>query len=112
VDARHKAGQDGALSMLAFSRKSPEHAAALERVRGLARERFGLPEESPVLVAEVGCAVPGCPPVETVIAFWSNERRHHFKIFKPVNTVERGDLPPSWYKPALAVPDDFECDCC
>lgn len=98
--------------MLAFIRKSPERSAALDRVREWVRERFELPEESAILVAEVACAVPGCPPIETVITFWSDERRHHLKIFKPVAEVVEDDLPPSWYKGALAVPEDFECDCC
>ncbi len=65
-----------------------------------------------ILVAEVACAVPGCPPIETVIAFWSDERRHHFKVFKPVAEVTDDDLPPYWMKRALAVSDDFQCECC
>jgi hypothetical protein len=97
--------------MLAFGKRSPEHTAALDRVRGWARERFALGDAA-ILVAEVACAVPGCPPIETVIAFWSDERRYHFKVFKPVAEVAENDLPPAWYKPALAVPDDFECSCC
>ena len=98
--------------MLAFSKKSPEHTAALGRGREWVRERFGLADDTAILVAEVACAVPGCPPIETVIAFWSDERRHHFKVFKPVGEVTQGDLPPVWFMPALAVPDDFTCDCC
>ena len=74
--------------------------------------RFALGEDTAILVAEVACAVPGCPPLETVIAFWANERRHHTKVFKPVAEVIEDDLPPRWMKDALAVPDDFECDCC
>ena len=97
--------------MLAFSKKSPEHAAALEQIRGWVRERFALGDEA-ILVAEVACSIPGCPPIETVIAFWTGERRHHFKVFKPVAEVTSNDLPPSWMKQALAVPDDFQCDCC
>ena len=97
--------------MLAFSRKSPEHVAALDRVREWVRERFRLGDDA-ILVAEVACAVPGCPPVETVIAFWSEERRHHFKVFKPVAEVSADDLPPRWYMGALAVPDEFQCECC
>ena len=98
-------------AMLAFSKKSPEHVAALDRVRAWVRERFALGDEA-ILVAEVACAIPGCPPIETVIAFWTGERRHHFKVFKPVAEVTSDDLPPSWMKQALAVPDDFQCDCC
>lgn len=97
--------------MLAFSKKSPERGAALDRVRESVRARFSLGDAA-ILVAEVACAVPGCPPIETVIAFWSDERRYHFKVFKPVADVAESDLPPAWYKPALAVPDDFECSCC
>ena len=98
--------------MLAFSKKSPEHVAALDRVREWSRAQFKLSDDTAILVAEVACALPGCPPLETVIAFWSEERRHHFKIFKPVAKIVAADLPPPWYKAALAVPDDFECSCC
>jgi nitrate reductase delta subunit len=98
--------------MLGFINKSPAHSTALDRVRGWTRERFQLPDEAAVMVAEVACAVPGCPPIETVIAFWHNERRHHYKIFKPVADVAEDDLPPRWFMGALAVPEDFECDCC
>ena len=97
--------------MLAFSKKTPEHAAALDRVREWVRERFALGDAA-IMVAEVACAVPGCPPVETAIAFWSKERRHHFKMFKPVADVTADDLPPRWYMGALAVPDEFQCECC
>jgi hypothetical protein len=97
--------------MLAFIRKSPEHVAALDRVREWVRARFALGDAA-ILVAEVACTVPGCPPIETVIAFWSDERRHHFKVFKPVAVVTDDDLPPKWLKPALAVSADFVCQCC
>ena len=97
--------------MLAFTRKSPTHTAALDRVREWVRARFALGDAA-ILVAQVACAVPGCPPIETVIAFWSEERRHHFKVFKPAAEVTEQDLPPAWYKSALAVSDDFTCECC
>ena len=97
--------------MRAFAKISPEHTAALDRVREWVRARFSLGEGA-ILVAEVTCAVPGCPPIETVIAFWSGERRHHFKVFKLVAEVTEADLPPYWLKNALAVSDDFQCECC
>jgi len=97
--------------MLAFSKKSPEHVAALHRVREWVRARFALGDGA-ILVAEVACAIPGCPPIETVIAFWTGERRHHFKVFKPLAEVTSDDLPPSWMRSALAVSEDFQCDCC
>ena len=98
--------------MLAFSKKSPEHTAALDRVREWVRARFSL-DDGAILVAEVACAVPGCPPIETVIAFWTAiDRRHHFKVFKPVEKVLQDDLPPAWLKDALLVAEGEDFDCC
>ena len=94
-------------------RKPPAHVAALERVRDWTRERFGLGASASVLVAEVACAVPGCPPIETAVAFWTQgDRRHHFQVFKPVADVTEDDLPPSWMKDALVARDGEDCDCC
>ena len=98
--------------MLGFINKSAAQRQALDRVREWTRARFVLGEDTAVLVAEVACAVPGCPPLETVIAFWSGERRHHYKVFKPAAEVSEADLPPRWFMGALAVSDDFECGCC
>jgi len=50
--------------------------------------------------------------IETVIAFWSDERRHHFKVFKPVAEVVVDDLPYAWLKDALAVQEGVGWDCC
>jgi nitrate reductase delta subunit len=98
--------------MLGFIKKGPEHRAALDRARAWTRARFALPDEATIVVSEVACALPGCPPLETVIVFWEGGTRHHFKIFKPVVEVVHDDLPFAWLKDALAVPEDFVCDCC
>jgi hypothetical protein len=94
-------------------KRSPEHRAALDRVRDWTRERFKLPDDAPVLVSEVNCKLPGCPPLETVVAFWTEgDQRHHFKIFKPVVEVVADDLPPSFMKNALRQLDGIDCACC
>jgi hypothetical protein len=95
-----------------FRRKPPGHAAAAEEVREWTRERFSLPADATIMVAEVTCAVPGCPPLETVVAFWIESARHHFKVFKPVEEVVLDDLPPGWLKSALADIDGMGCECC
>jgi hypothetical protein len=96
-----------------FVRTTPEHSQALDRVREWTRERFGLSGETAILVAEVACALPGCAPVETVVAFWTEtDKRHHFKVFKPVDAVIPDDLPPTWMKNALVPMEGFGCDCC
>jgi len=101
-----------AIPMLRSERNRPERLQALQRVRDWTCARFELGADDVVTVAEVNCTLPGCPPLETVIAFWTGGRRHHTKVFKPVAEVIEDDLPPRWMKNAIAVPDDYECTCC
>lgn len=98
---------------LGAARKRPDHRAALARVKDVTRARFRLAEDATILVAEIECGVPGCPPLETVIAFWTDEtKRHHVKVFKPVADVVEDDLPPWWMKDALVSEEVFGCPCC
>jgi hypothetical protein len=107
-----KAGSFG-IASVREGREGPEHGVAAERVRAWTRARFNLPEDAAIMVAEVACAVPGCPPLETVVAFWTaSDRRHHFKVFKPVEDVAEDDLPPTWLKDALADIEGIGCECC
>lgn len=95
-----------------FMRKNRGDAAALERVRAWTRARFALADDVTVMVNELACSLPGCPPRETVVAFWTApDRRHHFKIFKPAAAIVSEDLPPAWLKDALVVAEG-DCDCC
>ena len=85
-------------------------ADAASRLKSWTRSRFG---DVTVLVTELESALPGFPPLRTVIAFWSAERRHyHFSVFKPLEKVEESDLPPGWYRDALAVTPGVDCSCC
>ena len=94
-------------------KRSPAHVAALGQVRDWTRTRFKLPEEAAVMAVEVACRQPGCPPLETVVAFWTDtNQRHQFKIFKRVEEVVEDDLPPTWLKGALVVNEEEEIDCC
>ena len=83
-------------------KKSPEQVQALERVQSWTRARFELPSDAPVLVSQLACNNPGCPPLQTVVAFWTEEgERHHFKVLKPIDAVESGDIPLQWLDDAL-----------
>jgi nitrate reductase delta subunit len=87
--------------------------AALEGVRAWTRARFELSEDATILVSEVTCALPGCPPLHTVVVFWSdNGKRHQLKLFKPVVEVIPDDLPPTWMKRALVAIDGIGDECC
>ena len=97
-------------------REGPATAACLA-VQALARVRFALQPEVDVVVDERATTLPGCPPWETVVNFWTDlpdgsTQHHRCKVFKPACEVGADDLPPSWMKAALAVHPNYACDCC
>jgi len=87
-------------------------SAALDCLRAWTRTRFALAEDDTVMISEVACGVPGCPPIETHIVFWTAQGRHHFKVFKPLADVAENDLPPAFMKNALTWVEGAECSCC
>jgi hypothetical protein len=98
--------------MLAPFQKRPERADAAARVKRWVRERFALDRDGTVLVTEIENAQPGFPPLSTVVAFWNAERKHyHFRVFKPLEEVSEADIPPAWYREALAVTAGIDCGC-
>ena len=100
----------GEFLMLAPAKNRSEAASQVKR---WTRERFGLGGDSTILVTELESSTPGFPALHTVIAFWTAERKHyHFRVFKPLEKVVAEDLPPSWYKDALAVTPGIDCSCC
>jgi nitrate reductase delta subunit len=98
------------MKMLPLSKR--QDSTALDRLRDWTRARFALAGDETVMATEVTCAVPGCPPVESHVVFWSALGRHHFKIFKPVADVTEADLPPAFMKNAMIAPEGDDCDCC
>ena len=87
-----------------------DRANAASRVKAWTRSRFG---DVTVLVTELESAVPGFPPLHTVVAFWNAEREHfHFKVFRPLESVAEDDIPPAWYRDALRVSLGVDCGCC
>jgi len=87
--------------------------AAQARVEALTRARFGLGPADLVMAAEVACVVPGCPPVETVVAFEDGDGvAYRFKVFKPIGAVDEGDIPFAWLKPALLDEEELGLACC
>ena len=49
--------------------KNPERIEALGRVKEWTRGRFTLPTTATILVSEMACSLPGCPPLETHVLF-------------------------------------------
>ena len=75
-----------------LTKKSPGLSAEQERVRTWTREHFNLAEGETIMVSELPCSDPGCPPVETHLVFWTQAGRHQFKVFKPLADVVPDDL--------------------
>jgi nitrate reductase delta subunit len=99
--------------MLAPFKKSQDRLESAQRVKQWTRERFLLAGEATLLVSEVESAVPGFPPLHTVVAFWTAERKHyHFRVFKPLQEVTEEDLPPAWLKDTLEFQPGSDCGCC
>jgi nitrate reductase delta subunit len=97
-----------------FTQRGPSsgrHEAA-GQLKQWTRRRFGLTADATLLVSELESATPGFPPLRTVVAFWVAERHYHFSIFKPLEEVLEDDLPPSWFRDALAVAPGMDCGCC
>ena len=66
---------------------------ALVRVRGWARELWRLSDEDSLLVTELACSEPGCPPRETVFVIAPAGRPTvQRKLHRPVADVTREEL--------------------
>ena len=105
--------ESGSRGAFSAERKGAVHLAAVERLKDWTRSRFALGDGDTVMVTEAASTLPGCPPVETVVCFWTQGgTRHHYKIFKPVEGVLAADVPPAWLKDSLALSPGVECACC
>lgn len=98
--------------MAFLAHTNPDRLQAARRVKTWTRERFDLGEASVVMASEIACEMPGCPPVETVVAFWTADRtRYRFKVFKPIADIVYDDLPYAWLLASL-VDDGLGLECC
>jgi len=95
------------------ARSSTTHLDAVERVKDWTRNRFKLSDADIVMVSEVASKLPGHPPLQTAVSFWTEQNtRHHFTVFKRVEGVLEDDIPPAFMKNALALSEGVTCSCC
>ena len=60
----------------------------LDQIRYWMRQNFGFGKEVPIVVKEVPCVKPACPPIETaIVAILRNAPPRYFKIQRPINEV-------------------------
>jgi hypothetical protein len=95
------------------ARRGPAHLEAVQRLKEWTRVRFAIGDGEVIVVSEVATTLPGFPPRQTAVAFWTADgTRHHFSVFKPVERVMPEDVPPAWLKASLALSEGIECACC
>jgi hypothetical protein len=67
--------------------------ARTQEIKQWVRDVFQLSDDATVMVTELQCSEPGCPPLETVIAILkaANARTQH-KLHKPLAEVTHADV--------------------
>jgi hypothetical protein len=59
------------------SRHGETHLLAVERLKDWTRARIVLTPDETVLVTENPTSLPGYPPIETLVAFWTTVGTRH-----------------------------------
>jgi len=79
--------------MLGSSARGTGGANVARQIKSWVREVFDPEGEATILVSELTCSEPGCPPIETVIAIMrgpgSSEK---YKIHRPSAEITRNDI--------------------
>ena len=74
-------------------RSDPERVAEIKR---WVADTFQLADNAPILVTELRCAEPDCPPIETVIAIMGRDGAAccppTYRLRKPLIEVTRADV--------------------
>ena len=65
----------------------------IDQIRYWTRDNLQFPADAPIVVKEVPCVKPGCPPIETaIIVFLKGEPPRLFKIQRTINDVTFDDV--------------------
>jgi hypothetical protein len=76
-----------------WNRQDGERTAKSRQIKQWTRELLALPADATLMVSELACSEPGCPPLETVIAVLDGaDAPRHFKIHRPLVDVSRADI--------------------
>jgi G3E family GTPase len=81
-------GSDRASDGDPFARFVEVSPYALDQIRYWLRQNFAMPKDTAIIIKEVPCVKPACPPVETAImAMQKNAPPRLFKVQKPINEI-------------------------
>jgi G3E family GTPase len=85
---------DGQAAVDPFGRNPLDTSSfTLDQIRYWTRQNLVFPADTPIVVKEVPCVKPGCPPIETaILAFLKGEPPRFYKIQKTINEVTFDDI--------------------
>jgi len=76
-----------------FAPRTRPGAAKISELKSFVAERLRLPETATVMITELQCSEPGCPPLETVVAVLeAGAPTRQFKVHKAIAEVTEQDL--------------------
>lgn len=74
-------------------RDDARRSAAIRALKATARTLFEAGEDDAVVVNELQCTEPGCPPIETIVALLrAGTEPRQVKVHKPAVEVNEEDL--------------------
>jgi G3E family GTPase len=80
--------EDTSTDFDSFGRKVEVSSFTLDQIRYWMRQNFQFPKEAPIVIKEVPCVKPGCPPIETaIVAILKNEPPRLFKVQRTINEI-------------------------
>jgi hypothetical protein len=80
------------MSDLFAARRPTGTSSNSANVKRWVRELFALADEVTVMVTELRCSEPGCPPLETVIAILTENGNRQHKLHKSIEEVAEDDV--------------------
>ena len=69
--------------------KGPDESS---RIRAMVRTEFALADHAVVVVNELECSEPGCPPIHTAIFVFWPQSVEHYKLQRPMAEVDASDI--------------------
>lgn len=74
-----------------FQNRSNNSGRSAE-IKAWTTEILALDEETTVMVTELACSEPGCPPLETIVAVLRPGEQRQVKFHKPMAELTREEL--------------------
>lgn len=76
-----------------FDQPQKRDPVQLTQVKQWVTARFAVPDDATVMVTELRCTEPGCPPLETVIAVLAADgTRQQWKLHHAANAITEAEI--------------------